>query len=171
MGRRSVGRIVSGVALLTALISLPHTFHGHLFKLLRLAQEEKPPPTTIDVEVFKLDKNTDMIIRATEMYSEANSTQSPEKLDELYVKQSDHELGCRHYELPPSGEEDMVSWLRSVFPSGFTGTFMEMGANNGLNSNTVELERSGWTGVCIEPLQKTSNCYPRIDPGAKTCRH
>lgn len=157
---RSVGLTVAGTAILTVLLSLPHTFHSHLFELRRLEQEEKATPTTIY-------NKSDMIIRATGMYSEANSTESPEKLDELYVKPSDHELGCRHYELPPSGEEDMVSWLRSVFPSGFTGTFIEMGANNGLNSNTVGLERSGWTGVCIEPAPENFKMLSKNRPRCK----
>ena len=60
-------------------------------------------------------------------------------------------LGCGSYALPAAGEEDIIPLILSRFPKGHEGTFIEMGANNGLNSNSIQLERNGWRGVCIEP--------------------
>lgn len=73
-------------------------------------------------------------------------------------------LGCREYELSSSGEENMVPWILSNFPPNFKGTFVEMGANNGVNSNSIELERTGWTGLCIEPAPENFRLLSRNRP-------
>lgn len=61
------------------------------------------------------------------------------------------DFGCGSYALPAAGEEDIVPLILSRFPKHHRGTFVEMGANNGLNSNSLQLEKNGWRGVCIEP--------------------
>lgn len=45
--------------------------------------------------------------------------------------------------------EDLV---RGCFPEGFMGVAVDIGASNGvMSSNTLELEREGWTVLCVEP--------------------
>ena len=52
--------------------------------------------------------------------------------------------GCT-IRLGPQGEDRLVPELLARFPRDHVGgTFVEMGANNGLNSNTVQLEHRGW---------------------------
>ena len=45
------------------------------------------------------------------------------------------------------------SFMESLFPRGYVGTCVEVGAYNGVNvSNTLFFEEKGWKCVCIEPL-------------------
>ena len=99
--------------------------------------------------------------------STGNGTQTRAEVTEPSHSHARGTLGCREYRLPPSGEEDMVSWVLSNFPQDFKGTFVEMGANNGLNSNTVGLEQRGWTGLCIEPAPENFKLLVRNRPKCK----
>ena len=47
-----------------------------------------------------------------------------------------------------AGENKISERVLSLLPRG--SIFVEMGANNGLVSNTILLEARGWTGLCIE---------------------
>jgi FkbM family methyltransferase len=51
------------------------------------------------------------------------------------------------------GENGVLLEVLKSFPSGACNRrFVEMGANDGVNSNTFGLERSlGWRGACVEP--------------------
>lgn len=43
--------------------------------------------------------------------------------------------------------------LNNFFPNKTDGTFVDIGANDGLTiSNSLLFEELGWTGVCVEPL-------------------
>jgi FkbM family methyltransferase len=52
----------------------------------------------------------------------------------------------------PNVELDRYKWLRQYITQE-QGFFVEAGANNGLSqSNTLYLERDGWSGLLIEPI-------------------
>ncbi len=58
---------------------------------------------------------------------------------------------------------DLDAKLASFLPS--TGVFLEIGANDGYSqSNTYHLERSGWTGILIEPVPRFFNICKRVRP-------
>jgi FkbM family methyltransferase len=47
---------------------------------------------------------------------------------------------------------DQDLWILSKFPKDYTGFFIDIGANDGINlSNSYLLEQNGWNGVCVEP--------------------
>jgi hypothetical protein len=49
------------------------------------------------------------------------------------------------------GQDKWVS--EAVFPGVTTGFFLDVGSADGVFlSNTVALERKGWTGICIDPF-------------------
>ncbi len=49
------------------------------------------------------------------------------------------------------GQDKWVS--ETVFPSVTNGFFLDVGSGDGIaGSNTVVLERKGWTGICINPF-------------------
>ncbi len=49
------------------------------------------------------------------------------------------------------GQDKWVS--ETVFPDVTDGFFLDVGSGDGIeDSNTVVLERSGWTGICIDPF-------------------
>eukprot|EP00568_Trieres_chinensis_P003681 CAMPEP_0183311134 /NCGR_PEP_ID=MMETSP0160_2-20130417/35325_1 /TAXON_ID=2839 ORGANISM="Odontella Sinensis, Strain Grunow 1884" /NCGR_SAMPLE_ID=MMETSP0160_2 /ASSEMBLY_ACC=CAM_ASM_000250 /LENGTH=298 /DNA_ID=CAMNT_0025475623 /DNA_START=37 /DNA_END=933 /DNA_ORIENTATION=- len=50
-----------------------------------------------------------------------------------------------------SGEAGITDAVIDIMNHMKSGIFVEMGANNGINSNTLKLEQNlGWNGVCIE---------------------
>ena len=52
--------------------------------------------------------------------------------------------------------------IKNQFPKGFIGTCVEVGAANGIDSNTLDFESRGWTAVCIEPNEELFNQCKRI---------
>lgn len=65
-----------------------------------------------------------------------------------YVYSGDIEV--KHGSLSGIGCEDL--WLLGQFPEGFQGYAADVGAYDGVStSNTLLLEREGWTVLCIEP--------------------
>jgi FkbM family methyltransferase len=47
---------------------------------------------------------------------------------------------------------DQDLWILSKFDKNYTGFFIDIGANDGINlSNSYLLEQNGWNGVCVEP--------------------
>lgn len=49
------------------------------------------------------------------------------------------------------GQDKWVS--EAVFPGVTDGFFLDVGSGDGINSsNTVALERKGWTGICVDPF-------------------
>ena len=51
--------------------------------------------------------------------------------------------------------EDLV--IKNQFPEGFIGTCVDVGAANGVDSNTYSFELAGWRAVCIEPNKALFN--------------
>ena len=46
--------------------------------------------------------------------------------------------------------QDVQEWLLNRYPKG--GSFVDAGAHDGVgDSQTLRLERAGWTGLCVEP--------------------
>jgi FkbM family methyltransferase len=52
---------------------------------------------------------------------------------------------------------DQDAWIESLFPSGYKGYFVDIGAATGKwISNTFHLETNlGWDGICVEPNSKS----------------
>ena len=70
-------------------------------------------------------------------------------------------LGSRRYSRPALFGLDAK--LAAYLPSA--GVFLEIGANDGYSqSNTYHLERSGWTGILIEPVPRFYSICQRIRP-------
>lgn len=62
---------------------------------------------------------------------------------------------------------DQDAWVESIFPKGYKGYFIDIGAATGIwISNSYHLEKDlGWDGICVEPnpasfaeLQKSRKC-------------
>lgn len=51
--------------------------------------------------------------------------------------------------MPSQFNEDAV--IREQFPIDYVGVCIEVGAADGIASNTLTFEHTGWTAVCIEP--------------------
>lgn len=53
-----------------------------------------------------------------------------------------------------AGEIGQDKWvLETVFPAVTNGFFLDVGSGHGtIGSNSVMLERRGWTGICIDPF-------------------
>ena len=49
---------------------------------------------------------------------------------------------------------DQDAWIESLFPRGYKGYFVDIGAATGTwISNTYHLEKNlGWDGICVEPM-------------------
>ncbi len=61
------------------------------------------------------------------------------------------------------GEHGITDKILKMIPNG--KTFIEMGANDGLNSNTHYLEQLGWRGLCIEAGPSNFNKLKKNRPG------
>jgi FkbM family methyltransferase len=48
------------------------------------------------------------------------------------------------------------TYIASLFPSGFVGTCVEVGAYDGVSlSNTMMFEKQGWDCLCVEPIPES----------------
>jgi len=57
--------------------------------------------------------------------------------------------------------------LETFFPYEKKGVFVDIGANDGITfSNTYAFEKRGWTGYCIEPLDKVFPILQANRPGS-----
>jgi hypothetical protein len=60
--------------------------------------------------------------------------------------------------------QDVQEWLLNRYPRG--GSFVEAGAHDGVgDSQTLRLERAGWTGLCVEPSSYFAGLV-----GSRKCR-
>lgn len=51
-------------------------------------------------------------------------------------------------------QEDEDEYIKQIFPEGYTGTCVDVGARDGMGmSNTLYFEQQGWRCLCIEPVE------------------